>query len=294
MNKIKKGILGLLIGIGIIIPGVSGAAILIMFGYYDKIINAISNINKEFKKSIVFLFPFFIYSIIGIILGFFVIKKLLAIIPFSISLLFSGLLLGSILSIKNDKIIFDFKNNLLLTLGFIIPSFLGLIFLNTNIKIDIYSYSIINLIIYYIIGIAISITQFIPGTSATALLMSIGIFNELLETISINYWKNNCEIFITYLAILLGFIFGVIVISKVLNKIINKYQNRINYLFMGLTFSSIFSIIFNKENLLIYQSWKNNMNYFDLVLGVILFIFGLFISILIYFINKRHNKIVKE
>ena len=51
MNKIKKGILGLLIGIGIIIPGVSGAAILIMFGYYDKIINAISNINKEFKKS---------------------------------------------------------------------------------------------------------------------------------------------------------------------------------------------------------------------------------------------------
>lgn len=294
MNKIKKGILGLLIGIGIIIPGVSGAAILIMFGYYDKIINAISNINKEFKKSFVFLFPFFIYIIIGIILGFFVIKKLLAIIPFSISLLFSGLLLGSILSIKNDKIIFDFKNNLLLTLGFIIPSFLGLIFLNTNIKIDIYSYSIINLIIYYIIGIAISITQFIPGTSATALLMSIGIFNELLETISINYWKNNCEIFITYLTILLGFIFGVIVISKVLNKIINKYQNRINYLFMGLTFASIFSIIFNKENLLIYQSWKNNMNYFDLVLGLFLFIFGLFISILIYFINKRHNKIVKE
>ena len=294
MNKIKKGILGLLIGIGIIIPGVSGAAILLMFGYYDKIINAISNINKEFKKSFVFLFPFFIYSIIGIILGFFVIKKLLAIIPFSISLLFSGLLLGSILSIKNDKIIFDFKNNLLLTLGFIIPSFLGLIFLNTNIKIDIYSYSIINLIIYYIIGIAISITQFIPGTSATALLMSIGIFHELLETISINYWKNNCEIFITYLSILLGFIFGVIVISKVLNKIINKYQNRINYLFMGLTFASMFSIIFNKDNLLIYQSWKNNMNYFDLILGIILFIFGLFISIIIYFINKRHNKIVKE
>lgn len=294
MNKIKKRILGLLIGIGIIIPGVSGAAILLMFGYYDKIINAISNINKEFKKSIVFLFPFFIYSIIGIILGFFVIKKLLAIIPFSISLLFSGLLLGSILSIKNDKIIFDFKNNLLLTLGFIIPSFLGLIFLNTNIKIDIYSYSIINLIIYYIIGIAISITQFIPGTSATALLMSIGIFHELLETISINYWKNNCEIFITYLSILLGFIFGVIVISKVLNKIINKYQNRINYLFMGLTFASMFSIIFNKDNLLIYQSWKNNMNYFDLILGIILFIFGLFISIIIYFINKRHNKIVKE
>ncbi len=294
MNKIKKRILGLLIGIGIIIPGVSGAALLLMFGYYDKIINAISNINKEFKKSIVFLFPFFIYSIIGIILGFFVIKKLLAIIPFSISLLFSGLLLGSILSIKNDKIIFDFKNNLLLTLGFIIPSFLGLIFLNTNIKIDIYSYSIINLIIYYIIGIAISITQFIPGTSATALLMSIGIFHELLETISINYWKNNCEIFITYLSILLGFIFGVIVIAKVLNKIINKYQNRINYLFMGLTFASMFSIIFNKDNLLIYQSWKNNMNYFDLILGIILFIFGLFISIIIYFINKRHNKIVKE
>lgn len=289
MKKVKETLLGLLIGIGIIIPGVSGAIVAVMLGYYDKIINAISNINKDFKKSITFLLPIIIFAIIGIIIGFFTIKKLLAIIPFSISLLFSGLLLGSILSLINGKIILDLKNNILLVIGFILPTSLGLIFLNTSLKIDIYSFNFINILLFFIIGIAISITQFIPGTSATALLMSLGIFTELLETISISYWKNNNEIFITYIILIIGFLFGVITISKILNKIINKYQKRINYLFIGLTIGSIFSIIFSRENILIYQSWNNNINYLDLILGIILFIIGLFVSVLIYFLNKVYN-----
>lgn len=289
MKKVKETLLGLLIGIGIIIPGVSGAIVAVMLGYYDKIINAISNINKDFKKSITFLLPIIIFAIIGIIIGFFTIKKLLAIIPFSVSLLFSGLLLGSILSLINGKIILDLKNNILLVIGFILPTSLGLIFLNTSLKIDIYSFNFINILLFFIIGIAISITQFIPGTSATALLMSLGIFTELLETISISYWKNNYEIFITYIILIIGFLFGAITISKILNKIINKYQKRINYLFIGLTIGSIFSIIFSRENILIYQSWNNNINYLDLILGIILFIIGLFVSVLIYFLNKVYN-----
>ena len=43
-----------LIGLGKIIPGVSGSIIAISFGLYEKIIDAISNYFKDIKKNTIF------------------------------------------------------------------------------------------------------------------------------------------------------------------------------------------------------------------------------------------------
>ena len=49
MNNFLKSIL---VGIFNILPGVSGSAFLIVLGLYDKCLLAISNLFKDFKKSI--------------------------------------------------------------------------------------------------------------------------------------------------------------------------------------------------------------------------------------------------
>ena len=46
---------GLIVGIGGIAPGLSGSVLLVIFGLYQKTINAIATLFKDFKKNILFL-----------------------------------------------------------------------------------------------------------------------------------------------------------------------------------------------------------------------------------------------
>ena len=45
---------GVLIGIGGVAPGVSGGAIAVIFGLYERITDAIADVFKDFKKNAVF------------------------------------------------------------------------------------------------------------------------------------------------------------------------------------------------------------------------------------------------
>jgi len=55
MKNFLKGVIG---GIGNIIPGLSGSALLVILGVYENCLDAISNIFKDFKKSFLFFFLF--------------------------------------------------------------------------------------------------------------------------------------------------------------------------------------------------------------------------------------------
>ena len=78
----KGGILGLFIGLAVIVPGVSGSAVAIIFKMYEKLLYAIGNLFKKFKKCIKFLLPILIGVLVGFVLGFFGVRSLLNIIPF--------------------------------------------------------------------------------------------------------------------------------------------------------------------------------------------------------------------
>ena len=48
---------GAAIGVSMIIPGVSGGTIAVLLNVYEKLIDSVSNLRKEFKKSMAFLLP---------------------------------------------------------------------------------------------------------------------------------------------------------------------------------------------------------------------------------------------
>ena len=55
MNYLYVFLAGVVIGIANIIPGVSGGTMAVVMNIFDRLIEAISNIRKEFKKNILFL-----------------------------------------------------------------------------------------------------------------------------------------------------------------------------------------------------------------------------------------------
>ena len=64
----KYFFIGVLIGIGKIIPGVSGSVIAIRFNVYEKIINSLLHFFKQIKKNTIFLVSIFSGILVSIIL----------------------------------------------------------------------------------------------------------------------------------------------------------------------------------------------------------------------------------
>lgn len=284
MEKAFKQILaGFFIGLAVIVPGISGATIAIMFKIYNNILDALASINKNFKKSMIYLLPIAVGGILGVITGFLFIKELLNVIPFAITTLFGGLILGSIFSLKPE----NRKDGIsLLVVGIICPIILCLIsFFQNEMSLKLNYY----LIFYYIIvGSIVASTQYIPGCSASVFLMSIGLFTPLVTNFNLNIIINNKAYLLIYCLLVLGFVIGVLFYAKLINKFISILGAKVNYLFLGLSLGSFISIFINYDMVLIYKDWYyNGIKFFDLLLGVSFFIVGFMASYRLYLREKN-------
>lgn len=284
MEKAFKQIFaGFFIGLAVIVPGISGATIAIMFKIYNNILDALASINKNFKKSMIYLLPIVVGGILGVITGFLFIKELLKVIPFAITTLFGGLILGSIFSLKTE----NRKDGIsLLVVGIICPIILCLIsFFHNEMSLKLNYY----LIFYYIIvGSIVASTQYIPGCSASVFLMSIGLFTPLVTNFNLNIIINNKAYLLIYCLLVLGFVIGVLFYAKLINKLISILGAKVNYLFLGLSLGSFISIFINYDMVLIYKDWYyNGIKFFDLLLGVSFFIVGFMASYRLYLREKN-------
>ncbi|MFQ7076584.1 MAG: undecaprenyl phosphate translocase family protein [Christensenellaceae bacterium] len=63
----KSALLGFFIGLAVIVPGISGSTVAIIFKLYDQFLYAVGNLFKQFKKCFIFLLPIGV----GIVLGLF-------------------------------------------------------------------------------------------------------------------------------------------------------------------------------------------------------------------------------
>lgn len=269
----KKMLLGILIGLALIIPGVSASSLCISFNLYNDIIYKLSKIKEEFKDSIKYLFPLFIGIVIGLLIGILFIKTLLNILPFSFMLLFSGIMLGTI----KYKELYNYKRYYIIQMliGILIPVSICILSYKSN-DIECLYLTYKSIPIYILIGILISILELIPGASLSAILISLGYFNPLINSLSLKYIINNKYIILVYLLIILGLIIGVIFTSKLINKLINNYN--LSYLTIGLTIGSVIVLFINKSSLILYKTFNISTNFYDLIIGIVLFICSLLLS----------------
>ena len=68
-------ILGVFIGLAVIIPGVSGSTIAIIFGLYTGMLYAFGNILTDFRRCFAFILPIGIGVVVGFAGGFLIIQK---------------------------------------------------------------------------------------------------------------------------------------------------------------------------------------------------------------------------
>ena len=104
---------GFIIGIGKIIPGVSGSVLAVSMGVYEKSLDYLANFRKKFKESICFLMPLGLGIIMAILLFSKIILFFLNSYPMPTLCLFFGLLIGTIPNLYH-KVRFDFKDYIII------------------------------------------------------------------------------------------------------------------------------------------------------------------------------------
>ncbi|MBQ5930428.1 MAG: DUF368 domain-containing protein, partial [Clostridia bacterium] len=78
---LKSALLGFFIGLAVIVPGVSGSTVAIILRLYDQFLYAVGNLFKKFKPCFLFLLPIGIGAVVGFLLGFLAVQKLLEWMP---------------------------------------------------------------------------------------------------------------------------------------------------------------------------------------------------------------------
>ena len=280
----KSALLGFFIGLAVIVPGISGSTVAIIFKLYDAFLYAVSNLFKQFKRCFFFLLPIGIGILIGLAVGFFTVQKALEYIPFAIVGGFAGLMSGAFPAVKDELKGAKITGGriTLFIAGVCLPIAVALlsVFFSGGAGKDFSVWWRIALCLP--VGAIVGLTQVVPGLSASAILMSIGYFTPLVESVHVSYWKENPIIFLTYAALGIGFLIGIFFSSGVLTKAFEKARQTAYFPIVGLSLGSIAAMFCNVEIFAVYKEWaQKGISQKDLWLGVALFVVGAVIAYLL-------------
>lgn len=294
-----SALLGFFIGLAIIVPGVSGATIAIIFGLYSKMVYAFSRLTREFKKCFLFLLPIGIGAVVGFLVGFFAVQKLIEIIPFVIVCLFAGLMIGAFPAVtgelKGAKLTGAHLG--LMALGVLIPVVLsvGSIMLAGGSGEAALNVTLALVLLYIPLGAVLSVTQILPGLSATAILMAVGQFRPILSSLHLNNIVANPLIILAVAALGVGFIFGLLAFSKVLNHLLTTRKNATYFTIVGLSAGSIISMFINPDIFDVYKSWGGASTIVqNIAIGVVLLAAGALCAYLLVRYEQNRKKIKEQ
>lgn len=281
MKYLKIMAMGAVIGLGVIIPGVSGGTLAVMLGIYEEFITSISDLRKEFKKSIKFLLPLLLGMILAFGAMYFPLKLALEHIPFELCMIFVALMLCSVPKIGEEAYNSGFhKWDILFSIVAFGVCF-GLCFipigkeLELNLHMPWYMYPSL-----FLVGILSSVALVVPGISGSMLLLIIGLYKPLLNTIS-NLFKTPLDAFVILVIFAVGLVIGFFTIAKLMKHLLSKFEHQTKWAIFGFVIASIIALFLAFD-------FKDLLTPLHIGIGCACFVFivAVFISI-VYFLKKK-------
>ncbi len=232
MNFVKNLLYGTFIGIGAITPGISSGVICVILGIYEKLLDSVLNIFKDFKENMKYLLPIGFGTIIGMILFGKILNYLLYVYPIQVSFTFIGLVLGSVPQLlketeKKGKFEFEYMWYLLAAL------FIGVGMVVLENRMIINSSTEFSFGYLFFAGMCMSVGVIVPGVSSTVILMLLGVYSAYLTSIAGLYLP-------ILIPIVLGLIIGSLICMKIIKYLLENFYMQTFYSIIGFTIGSAF------------------------------------------------------
>ena len=232
--NLKLIIQGFIVGIGKIIPGVSGAMLAMFMGIYEDLMEAITCFFGDKKKHFWLLFNFLVGLFIAIVLFSHVILFLLNNYYDITIYLFLGLITGTIFKFRR-KVSFTKKNIIIFLLALSVMILIP--FLDNG---EVYTFQ--NTFIHYLYTILLggldAFTSIVPGISGTAIFMMLGSYEFVLSILGHPF----SFLFLLYG---MGMVLGVIITCYLMYYLLKKKKEETNVIVFSFAIASIFLLFLN-------------------------------------------------
>lgn len=242
---------GLLLGLAIVLPGISFSMLAIILNCYKDILSSLSNFYKSPIKQIKKMFPLVLGILFSCIIVVFPLSICLKMQPFLTVFFFSGVLIRCLINLLKKINIITYKDFIFYILGFLL-SFAIFIFPNYEGFTFVFKLETNYLLYLLIVSFISSFCALSPSLSLTFVLLTIGFYDvfintlfSIIDSIKLLDFSFIYKYGLTSLILLILVSIFLIILSKTLYKIINKYEKQSYLFFIGSTTSSIFLTIFN-------------------------------------------------
>lgn len=255
---------GFIIGTLMIVPGLSGGTIAVILGIYTSLVEAASNIFKDFKRNFLFLLSF----ILGTLPGFFISSNLMGAIleqhAVIIVFLFAGLILAGLPVVARQAKIkhFNWKHILAILIGTGIV--IGITFLpegNTSVLSG-GEIKFIDVLFLIIVGFSVCVSIVLPGISTFHVLYVYGLYEEVTKAIA------NLDI-LFLLPLVLTVLIGALMLAKIVNYCLKKFPEIVYCVIIGFVIASVF-VLFKEAPQGIEWLWALLLFAFGLIGGYFL------------------------
>ena len=268
----RRLVAGLAIGTGAAIPGVSGAAIAVIFRVYEDIISAVNSFRKKFGWAIKVLIPILLGILLAVVACIIIFSYAFEYLMFVLICVFAGFLLGSFPGItdevKGTKI--NKKYALFIAIGAVFVICLGVL----NVIAGLNNFSVEALFnpqpvwwLYLVlipVGAVAAVALTVPGLSGSLILLILGFYRPLVD--NAKGWASellhgNFEHTLPLFGVLgcfaVGCLIGVVVVSKIMNVLLKKWRIETFFTIIGFISGSIFVLFFNSNIVNYYRVWAD-------------------------------------
>ncbi len=224
---------GIIVGMGGIAPGLSGSVLLVIFGLYQKTINAMGTLFKNFKKNLLFLVPLFTGFGIGVLIFSKIVDYLLNNFEMYTRFAFLGLIIGTVPLFYKEVKKEGFSKKYYIFIGAAIAVGIVFSFFSDGLFPKITDP---NLFQSVILGVAVAASSIIPGVDSAVILSTLGLYEIYVSSIA------NLDLPVLIPAAF-GLVIGALVISFVVNKIIKRFYTASFSIIFGLFLTIIPSVL---------------------------------------------------
>lgn len=258
---------GIIVGLGGVAPGLSGSVLLIIFGLYQKTLEALGTLFADFKKNVRFLLPLVCGMFIGVLLFSKVLDFFLSNFEVPTRFCFLGLILGTVPLFYGEvkKNGFSGKYYVVIVLAAVLGTWTFT--LNPNAFPQITDPTLVQCII---LGVAVAATAIIPGVDPAVLLSSLGYYEMYVRSLA-NFDLN------VLLPMVVGLAGGAIGISFGMSLLFKRFYTA--------SFSVVFGIFLSMIPNMLTERCKLGMNG-ESVISVIVMIIGFCVS---YYLGDIEN-----
>jgi len=250
---------GMIIALGFILPGVSGGVLAAILGIYERTLEFLANVTKDFKNNFKFFLPIGIGGILGIGLLSTPLEFLLENYQLMVLWCFSGAIVGTIPALYKESTAKKKRDStdVIWLIATIIIGFIVLYFMN-----DATRAIPINFFSFILTGAIIALGILIPGPSASSILLILGLYAPMLQGF------RGLDITGVYLPILLGGGVTMLCFAKIMNKLIKSFHSRVYHFILGTVMVSVILIVI--PPVASYQS----VTVLDIIISMMLFAGG--------------------